>query len=725
MPILINTFTVPAGPSVPSVYYQVARSIAPHSYWRFGGSVKTNVPDEINVNPSQNTSMNGGTGVVNMLQPALIANETDKAAEITSTATSGFSINVNSTGIYNFIEITGIFHISAWINLDDHTASHLSSVSRNRPNDFQNGHQFHYTNTGGNKRLEFNIRQAFGTTSTVGFNNAITDNNTHHVAVYGDGSFLYLFVDGVQVAVGTNNTVAAGISGNSLRLGGQLVGQELRGIMDEVQIGEHVSTPTDMKRLYLVGTGSPDDYETLGLAHTPNNFWRLGESSGTSAVDATGGTNGVYANLPTLGFTGLIADSDTCVNFNGSNQYVDVTAIGSVSGMTSFTLSAWFNADFIPSGGGSFLNQDHIFNANDGLFLFISESSVIIGGFYRGSGSFVTVGASTTPVALTTYHVALTYDGTNLRIYVNGVLNGTTVDSQTTVEQLSIARTIGRGADNNRYFNGRIDEVKLIRNKTLSYLEILDEYAMGKHGPNTYAYLAHRLDPVGYWRLGETGGAGDSIPRNEADPALNLTIIGGNYNQPGALVGDPNNCIDFNGTSHYLVKTPGAGNAPLRILGDLTVSVWINADVFTSQQPVVNCRESSDSAADNTLYAIDLFASAGTVTTLRAWHEYNSGVNQIVDINTGLPTMTAGNWYHIVQTRDVTAKEYRYYVDGLFVGSGTYTTDPSHGTSADFLIAHDSASTYFNGKIDEVAVYTRTLTPGEVKMLYDKGQALF
>ena len=53
----------------------------------------------------------------------------------------------------------------------------------------------------------------------------------------------------------------------------------------------------------------------------PVAYWRLGESSGTVAVDETGNYNGTYVGSPTLGVDGLLlGDTNTAVSFDGVDQ---------------------------------------------------------------------------------------------------------------------------------------------------------------------------------------------------------------------------------------------------------------------------------------------------------------------------------------------------------------------------------------------------------------------
>jgi hypothetical protein len=72
----------------------------------------------------------------------------------------------------------------------------------------------------------------------------------------------------------------------------------------------------------------------------PYAWWRLGEASGTNAVDEEGIQDGTYVNAPTLGVAGPMTTGDTAVTFNGTDEYV---TCGSqhLGGQTDFSIAAW------------------------------------------------------------------------------------------------------------------------------------------------------------------------------------------------------------------------------------------------------------------------------------------------------------------------------------------------------------------------------------------------
>src|SRR4051812_26278276 len=77
--------------------------------------------------------------------------------------------------------------------------------------------------------------------------------------------------------------------------------------------------------------------ETAGIV----GYWRLGELSGTTAVDQTGTPDGTYAGGYTLAQTGaLVNDSDKAVLFDGVDGRVSLPGTP-ITGVDNWSLEAW------------------------------------------------------------------------------------------------------------------------------------------------------------------------------------------------------------------------------------------------------------------------------------------------------------------------------------------------------------------------------------------------
>src|SRR3990167_5212714 len=85
-------------------------------------------------------------------------------------------------------------------------------------------------------------------------------------------------------------------------------------------------------------------------------------------------------------------------------------------------------------------------------------------GTYVQGGPDHHVLANTSLIVGNWYHIVGTFDGSNYKIYINGVLDNTKVDSTALVVGANLRLTIG-GFDNDgtpgRFFNGSLDDVRI------------------------------------------------------------------------------------------------------------------------------------------------------------------------------------------------------------------------------------------------------------------------
>lgn len=215
-------------------------------------------------------------------------------------------------------------------------------------------------------------------------------------------------------------------------------------------------------------------YSAAVLADSPVGYWRLGDASGTTMADSSGGGHdGTYTGSPTLGATGLLTgDSDKAVVFNGSSQYAQVPAGAWMRGESSddYTIECLVkytgSATYIPISWYAVGTK-------------IAEIATPSGGV-----EFIpynTTGTGTTIVAPGTYNdgkphmFTVTRAGNLCTLYVDGVSAASaTVSSAQGATTASL--TIGnRGTIDSHWFAGTIDEVSLY-NHALTSTRIAAHY---------------------------------------------------------------------------------------------------------------------------------------------------------------------------------------------------------------------------------------------------------
>jgi hypothetical protein len=209
-----------------------------------------------------------------------------------------------------------------------------------------------------------------------------------------------------------------------------------------------------------------------------------GASTGTpglvAAYDFNAGSGTTVSDLSGNGNTGTIVNATwttsgkygSALSFNGTNAQVVVNDSASLHLTTAVTLEAWVNPSSAPTGW-----QDVIYKPVDNYFLEASSTN----GNKPGTGVLLTSSAepitygSTQLAANTWAHLAMTYDGTTLKIYVNGALVTSTTQSGTITTSTN-ALQIGGDTIYGQYFKGLIDEVR-IYNVALTQAQIQSDMA--------------------------------------------------------------------------------------------------------------------------------------------------------------------------------------------------------------------------------------------------------
>jgi len=190
--------------------------------------------------------------------------------------------------------------------------------------------------------------------------------------------------------------------------------------------------------------------------------YSFNEGSGTTVADSSGNANTGTISNATWTTQGKFGNA---LVFNGTNALVTVNNSASLQLTTGMTLEAWVYPTVTLSGW-----TDVVYKQVD-IYYLEAESGVgapATGGTFAGTPATI-YGTSAVPANSWT-HLAATYDGAMLRLYVNGVQ----VSSHAQTGAISSsANPVQIGGDTiyGQYFQGRIDEVR-IYNRALSQAEI-------------------------------------------------------------------------------------------------------------------------------------------------------------------------------------------------------------------------------------------------------------
>ena len=161
--------------------------------------------------------------------------------------------------------------------------------------------------------------------------------------------------------------------------------------------------------------------------------------------------------------------------------------------------------------------------------------------------------------------------------------------------------------------------------------------------------------------------------------------------------------VDFDGVDDYMSV---AANASLDTAGDWSFSCWFYADDLASYKAIAAKR----TGGNNWQFAssggkLDLYAPWGTTTS-------------------GSTTLSTGQWYHVAFTVEVGESDgIKLYVNGSAESNtGNATASGNNGNYGFTFGWNTRPGRYFNGKIDEIAMFHSALSASDISDIYNSGQ---
>jgi len=194
--------------------------------------------------------------------------------------------------------------------------------------------------------------------------------------------------------------------------------------------------------------------------------------SGTTWTDISrGGSNGTLTNGPTFN-----SGNGGSIVFDGTND--GILLPGTNFSLNQMTISSWnYSVNYQHNGFLFEKTTNNLLNTQYSLF-FNSSNYTMYYRTYGLSTTDLTVSTATAGVINNSWNnVVATFDGTNKRIYVNGVLRATSANLTGTITQNNTGSAyIGIYANFAGYpFNGRISTTSLY-NRALSATEVLQNF---------------------------------------------------------------------------------------------------------------------------------------------------------------------------------------------------------------------------------------------------------
>ncbi|MEM9484760.1 MAG: NF038122 family metalloprotease [Cyanobacteria bacterium P01_F01_bin.116] len=216
-----------------------------------------------------------------------------------------------------------------------------------------------------------------------------------------------------------------------------------------------------------------DDFENQNndsLANGLIGHWRFDETTGTQAEDATGNYSGTLTNMSDSQWT--TGQLGGALNFDGSNDRVVVADSAALDLTNTLTLATWVKADSFQAWDG--LITKGTSTIAYGLDL-NNDGSLIFSANYGSLSDASGFGDWNSDASLTTgrwHHVAVTYDGSYIRFYIDGQLDTNVVETNVTFGTSNEALVLGAELVGS-HFDGALDDTRVYE-RALSASEITE-----------------------------------------------------------------------------------------------------------------------------------------------------------------------------------------------------------------------------------------------------------
>ncbi len=463
---------------------------------------------------------------------------------------------------------------------------------------------------------------------------------------------------------------------------------------------------------------SPLSPGSLGIWHFDEDDWLTGDRP----VRAAKGDGGIAFGSARPSFDARVGRKSGF--FDGVNSYVDSIGVGASLGTGDFSAGLWFKT--------SSANPAPMFSLRDATRYFSLRVNTDGVNAATGAVAFV-VNDGTGEKAVTSWrtglndgrwhHLVGVRNGDQLLIYVDGDRVGSLLVPGLGNCGVQLTYIVAKDPALEVYYAGLLDELVIFQ-RALTEKDIGNLFSGGARtdaigiyesqvytrvdpsiwqtlewvprGPYSKPLTAPPNDPqlIGLWHLDEASGV---VSNTVSANGLHGTVVGAGYRAPGRF----NFALDFNAAAQNYVQVSHSAllePSPER----LSVEAWVQMDAVDNRYVLAKRTAANGYALYTTAAGVPTFWAGGA--------------------SCAAPTaLRVGKWHHL--TGVYTGTRLLLYVDGLLVGSAPAGGGSlASGANLQFGRSHVPGS-YFDGRLDAIAIHARALNTEEVADHYRAGAA--
>jgi cysteine-rich repeat protein len=470
-----------------------------------------------------------------------------------------------------------------------------------------------------------------------------------------------------------------------------------------------------------------------------------GTSIRDNSINNNFGTNNGATWNSSCGVTDAGNDLGGCFEFDGVNDYINLTTGQFTKGQTQLSIGAWINLDDV-SDIYIILSEDTTGSTNNRYsFVVTSTGEVRIAGRDDDTDSFTVFAVSGTGeiVAGQWYYITGVFDADtdNHKVYKDGVDVTLTSSSgedgfDDTVPSTSF---IGKNSPSSgKFFNGSIDNVQIF-DRALSATEIQNLYNGSINNTDYYGKYSNEgnfTSPVfynstsTYWNVTQSIADSDYIDTLDyvntsglvsywrLDGDVNDSVGGNDGTNSGSndTVGIVGHGRDFVDTESDYVNLGDVSSYDG--LSNFTVGSWVYLDSYSGGTYYLSKWKAT---GDERSWALQVDADGDVYFYTTSTGAYSNPTNAYFVLSDY--KLSLNKWYHIVGEFEEGVQ--RLYINGELNAEGDNSANYQtiHPGSADFLLGARGQATpdlHLDGSIDEVLIFNRSLSSTEISEIYDE-----
>ncbi len=463
------------------------------------------------------------------------------------------------------------------------------------------------------------------------------------------------------------------------------------------------------------------EYAQVVLASKPASYWRLNEFSGTTATDATGnGRSGEFEGNVAFYLDGPQSSAFSGGSINRAPHFAGGYLKSSFGLRTnSYSMELWFWNGLSVAARSITGYLFSLGPGSDQLFIGGTNSSPGHLLFTIGTRLDALLPGKSAVKTRTWNHLVLVRHGRQVSIYLNGEL-----DISGEAEPVSLepaARWIVAGNVENQFnLEGKVDEIafydsaltadEVARHFKISRMEVpLASKPVPPEPNGAYVQNVLALKPLSYWRLSENGSEGRAV----SDLIGKITAAVDEEGVELHQLGPQSSGFSGSATNHAPLFNGGRIKALAKGLGSTySVSFWLRNELPNNERPVTGYLFSR---------GVDGAQGApGDHLGIGGTHQQHEGRilffngNQLDQVLVGDTVIEPRSWNNLVLVRD--GKKLAVYLNGNARPeiSGEAESAISSTVEQVFIGGRNDNFANFQGRIDEVALFNRALTPDEV-----------